>query len=765
VRKFPASYLPLVLVSISFFFGCSRDPNVGKQKYFERGQRYFAAGKFDEAGIEFRNALAVDPAYADAHYQLARAFLYTQQWLRAGQELGRTLQLQPENYSARLDLAKLLIASGDLQPAKQQIDWLLQNRPTDAESHSAAADLCAADNDFPSALQEATKAVELNSTEGSLYAKLALIQLKNSQADRAEINFHKAIELDPKSVAPRLMLANYYEVRRRFREAEAQLRESIRTNPENPEPTAALARLYLDEGKKPEAESLLIQAKRGFADNSAGYRLLGDFYLGMGDLGDATNEYRTLYQEHPKDLQVKKNFTDLLIHTNRFEQASAVDDEILQADPSDSDGLIYRGQICLRSGDASAAVSTLQTVIKNDPNNGMAHYQLGLAFQKTGILESAETEWRDAVRLRSDLVAAQRELALLAMRKGDMATLEQASTQLIGLRPASPDGYALRAVSEINRQLFPAAESDARQAVRVSPTSSAGYVQLGNVNFAQMRFNEAETSFRQALARDPKSNDALRGLLNTYVAMKQTDKAITAANLQISQVADNSGFYDLLGTLWFQQKKDLVAAQAALEKSIALDKKNTDAIIKLGQVEAANGHMDDAIAVYQQAAKDNPQEASLYVLLGQFYQSRQDWAKAEDSYQKALTIRHEDPIASCNLAYVMLRRGGDLDIALSLAQSARRRLPDSADVADTLGWIYYQKGAYYSAIDTLQSALALSHQNEIPDSPRYHYHLGMAYAKSGKLTNAREELQKMLRMSPESSDADEARKQLSQLES
>jgi tetratricopeptide (TPR) repeat protein len=209
----------------------------------------------------------------------------------------------------------------------------------------------------------------------------------------------------------------------------------------------------------------------------------------------------------------------------------------------------------------------------------------------------------------------------------------------------------------------------------------------------------------------------------------------------------------------------LVGAQAALEKSIELDKNNTDAIIKLGQVEAANGQIDDAIAVYQRGVKDNPQEAGLYVVLGQFYQSRQDWAKAGDSYQKALGIRREDPIASCNLAYVMLRTGGDLDIALSLAQTARRRLPDSADVADTLGWIYYQKGAYRSAIDTLQAALALSHENRVPDSPRYHYHLGMAYAKSGKTANAREELQKMLRMNPESSDAEGARKQLSQLES
>ena len=101
----------------------------------------------------------------------------------------------------------------------------------------------------------------------------------------------------------------------------------------------------------------------------------------------------------------------------------------------------------------------------------------------------------------------------------------------------------------------------------MAPGNSAGYVQLGNLNFAQKRFNEAEAGYRQALDRDPKSNDALRGLMNTYVAQKQIDAAIAAANLQIAKVQGNSGFYDLLGTVLFQQKKDLNGAAAALTKA------------------------------------------------------------------------------------------------------------------------------------------------------------------------------------------------------
>jgi Flp pilus assembly protein TadD len=80
-------------------------------------------------------------------------------------------------------------------------------------------------------------------------------------------------------------------------------------------------------------------------------------------------------------------------------------------------------------------------------------------------------------------------------------------------------------------------------------------------------------------------------------------------------------------------------------------------------------------------------------------------------------------------------------------------MPDSPSVADTLGWIYYQKGAYRSAVDSLREALKLGQESNSADNPTFHYHLGMAYAKSGQATLARQQLQQVLKLNPNSSDA------------
>jgi predicted Zn-dependent protease len=69
----------------------------------------------------------------------------------------------------------------------------------------------------------------------------------------------------------------------------------------------------------------------------------------------------------------------------------------------------------------------------------------------------------------------------------------------------------------------------------------------------------------------------------------------------------------------------------------------------------------------------------------------------------------------------MLQTGGNVDVAISLAQTARRLMPDSPNAADTLGWAYYQKGLYPTAIDLFKEAL-----KKMPNDPTFQDHLKKA---------------------------------------
>ena len=753
-------YIPLVLLLL--FCSCARDPNVRKEKYFQSGQRYFDQGKYREAVIEFGNAIKIDPRFAQAHHRLAETYLRLNQGQPAAQELVRSIELQPEDYQARIDLANLLILGHDFQDAREQTDQLLQRRPNDPDVHLTISNLLEAQENISGAIEEMNKAVAFAPGREDLYLKLAVLQMRTSQPEAAELSLKKVIELNPKSAQARVLLGVFYQSSNRLGDAEAQFNKAMETDAHDPEPVAALSRLYLAEGKKVEAEQLVRQAQRDFSHNPAGYPMLGDFYLATGAVEKAVTEYASLYQQHPDDLHVKKTYLQLLIQTNHFPEARKLDDELLKANPSDDDALVYQAQMQISDGNVNDAAQKLESVIKNSPKNAGGHFALGVAYDKLGYVERAESEWREALRLQPNMLDAARSLAAAAMRQGDAATLEEASTQLIVLQPSSPEGYSLRALAKINRGHLQEAEQDVRRAISIAPKSAFGYVQLGNLKLAEKQYADAGRAYQDGLDRNPDSADALRGLMNTFQAQKETDKAIAAAQAQIAKSPANSGFYDLLGTALFFSKKDLSGAEAAFIKSASLDKRNSDAVLKLCEVQAAKGNMDQAIATAQQDLSDNARNPDLYVLLGRFYESKSDWKQAEAAYSNALNLSPQHPQASNNLARLILQTGGNLDVALALAQTARRAMPDSPAIADTLAWIDYQKGAYQSAIGLLQEALSLQDKVRAPDSPEIHYHLGMAYAKNGQTALARKQLERALKLNPNASDA---RKELAQLKS
>lgn len=154
-----------------------------------------------------------------------------------------------------------------------------------------------------------------------------------------------------------------------------------------------------------------------------------------------------------------------------------------------------------------------------------------------------------------------------------------------------------------------------------------------------------------------------------------------------------------------------------------------------------------------------------YNLLGGLYESKGDWTEAQNAFEKVLQLKPNDPVASNNLANAILERGGNVDMALSLAQTARLGMPYSPNAADTLGWVYYQKGVYGSAISLFQEALKLQEKNKVPDNPNIHYHLGLAYLKTEQPKLAREHLERALKINPSYRGAAQIKELLRSMES
>jgi len=174
--------------------------------------------------------------------------------------------------------------------------------------------------------------------------------------------------------------------------------------------------------------------------------------------------------------------------------------------------------------------------------------------------------------------------------------------------------------------------------------------------------------------------------------------------------------------------------------------------LALGQTLAIENKSEDAAIVYSKLAEEQPRLVPVQILLAQMYERRADSNQAITHYKKALELDPVNIIAKNNLAWIYAENGGNIDVALRLAQEAEEARPDDPSISDTLAWIYVKKQSYENAIKLLQSSVTKD-----PKKAVYRYHLGMAYYQAGRKPEAKGALEEALRLEPNFPNAAEAK--------
>ena len=155
--------------------------------------------------------------------------------------------------------------------------------------------------------------------------------------------------------------------------------------------------------------------------------------------------------------------------------------------------------------------------------------------------------------------------------------------------------------------------------------------------------------------------------------------------------------YNMLGGLQ-EANKDLANAEGNLKKAIELAPNLPALQISLANFYMRQKMVDKAKSQYSATLEKSPNDLSAHMALGMIYESEKDFTKAQASYEKVLQINPNFPPAANNLAYLYAERGGNIDMALNLAQKAKEQAPDDPHISDTLGWIYYKKNVPSRAV-------------------------------------------------------------------
>jgi len=133
-----------------------------------------------------------------------------------------------------------------------------------------------------------------------------------------------------------------------------------------------------------------------------GHRSLGRYYMFMGDLRSAEACFIRAVDLNPRYAIGYRTLGWLKYQQGNYEESMEWANRALQLAPTDTETLLLIGQLHTYERRYTAAMATLQRAVEIEPDYGRAYYNLGLAYQKLGVLSVALENFTLACKYEGD---------------------------------------------------------------------------------------------------------------------------------------------------------------------------------------------------------------------------------------------------------------------------------------------------------------------------------------------------------------------------
>jgi len=773
--------LASLLVATLALAGCqSQEDKLAEHK--ARGEQYMEDGQVSEAIIEYKNVLQIDPNDAEAHYELAKAYLIQNDLPKGFWELRETARLDPTNLDAKLQYGQLARAGGELEEALQQAEDVIAAEPERAPAWVLKGQVLERMDRIEEAEEAYRKGVELDAEDTAPTFLYADFLVRRGRSDEAEPYFRSLTEMRPdystytalgsflardpereaeaeealleaiakaddeqRSAANRT-LASFYYTKGRFDDAEQLLLDHLEQEPADLETIYALARFYQARGQGDEADAMVARATEAKPDDEQTWLILSAFRSRKGDLPGALAAAESAIERNPDSRTAKLRKAELLLDMGyregakeKIAQGRSITDAVLAADPGNPDALFVRSKIDLAEGRPKDAVTALRRAIELKPDWAQAHFLLGSALFVQGDRNAASAEVARALEIEPDFAEARKLIARIHAASGQADLAVDEGRRYLQRRPGDVEARLQLAQDLVRVGKLDEAMAELDRIPDEERSAEMQYAR-GRVHLMQEDAANARKALLRANELQPNHPEVLQALLQLDRAEGRLEDSRTRVEAALEAEPDSAALVHLEGIVAMLQRRP-EDAEASFRRATELDPTDLAAYQSLASLLAATGRIDETIATYQRALETQPGSASLNMVLGSLYEAQGDTAKAMEYYDAAVQLDDSLAAAKNNLAYLLAEEGKDLDRALDLAQEAKSALPDNANAADTLGWVLYRKGVPGAAIGYLKDAEAGMNPND-PSLGLVRHHLALAYEANNEPQRARETLER-----------------------
>ena len=148
--------------------GCAADPESAKQAFVKSGDGYIAEKKFNEAIIQYRNAIQKDPKFGEARRKLAEAYLQSGDIPDATREYVRAADLLTDREDVQTKATSLMLLFGEFADAKTRAQAILAKNPKSADGQILLGSALAGLKDLDGAVKEIEEAIKIDPVNGRL---------------------------------------------------------------------------------------------------------------------------------------------------------------------------------------------------------------------------------------------------------------------------------------------------------------------------------------------------------------------------------------------------------------------------------------------------------------------------------------------------------------------------------------------------------------------------------------------------------------------
>ncbi|OUL35186.1 hypothetical protein BV372_11700 [Nostoc sp. T09] len=299
--------------------------------------------------------------------------------------------------------------------------------------------------------------------------------------------------------------------------------------------------------------------------------------------------------------------------------------------------LFQQGNAVQEAGKYSEAEAIWHRVLRIDPNNFVAYYNLGCALYKQKKLEQAIAAYEKAIQLNPKNADAYVGMAdaLFSQKKLEQAIA--AYKKAIQLNPKNADVYLALGVVLYEQNKPEQAIAAYEKAIQINPEKADSYVFVLILLYGQKNPELLIAIYEKAIQLNPKKADTYIGMVILLYGQKNPELLIAICEKVIQLNPKNANAYLVMGAALYEHKK-LEVAIAAYEKAIQLNPKDTNTYAFFGAILYGQKKPEEAIAAMQKLIQLNPNGSVAYAFLGIMLHQQKKVELAIANYRQALNL-------------------------------------------------------------------------------------------------------------------------------